>query len=122
MAEALLEQHRHISYAIVAFDDNEEDRKRKERQEEDEILPYMRNIYGFQGAPQVPLQYRDRFGIQVKDPQRNYCVKLSHMFSWEIVDLAHLLNQDILASLFIQMEQGMVVDKNTTPSTVFYSF
>lgn len=60
-------------------------------------LPYMRNLSKYLGSPQRPLEYRDRFGALMEDPNRDYCRKLTHMFSWEILELAEMCKDDIEA-------------------------
>lgn len=72
------------------------EKKRKRKRIEDE-LPYMKNLSKYLGAPQRPLEYRDRFGSLMEDPNRDYCKKLTHMFSWEIIELAELCKFDIEA-------------------------
>ena len=85
-----------IVASVYSEDDSESDRRRK-RKLEHEALPFMQNKARVFGAPQLPLESRDRFGRMVEDPNRNYCKKLTHMYSWEIQDLADLLKEEICA-------------------------
>ena len=82
-----------IGNHIFSTETRQESKKRREA--EVAQLPLMQNLYHFREGPQVPLPYRDRFGAIMKDPNRNYCRKLTHMFSWEILDLAYILKAEI---------------------------
>ena len=70
--------------------------ERKKRKLELEERPNMQKFCcRFLGKPQLPLPYRDRFGNLCADPNRNYCKKLTHMYSWEILELAEMLKDEI---------------------------
>ena len=70
--------------------------EKNKRKRELEERPIMENLCSrYLGKPQLPLPYQDRFGNLCADPNRNYCKKLTHMFSWEILDLANLLKDEI---------------------------
>ena len=78
----------------MAYESNQ-DRKRK-RIQEDENRPLMKNLFVFNAAPQLPLgEYEDLWERFNKDPNRLYCKKLTHMFSWEILDLYALCKEQI---------------------------
>ena len=47
------------------------------------------------GSPMIPLSHVDTFGNLNEDPNRNYCRKLTHLYSWEIQELADLLRVEI---------------------------
>ncbi len=70
--------------ATILTQEETEAEKRRKRKQEHEALPFMQNKARFFGPPQLPLAYRDRFGQMIEDPNRNYCKKLTHMYSWEI--------------------------------------
>jgi hypothetical protein len=70
--------------------------KKKRKKLEIEAQPWMANLYRYLDTrPQTPLQYMDRWGRLIDDPNRQYSRKLTHMFSWEILDLAELLKSEI---------------------------
>ena len=77
------------------FIETDSQKRKKRKKEESEAMPIMKNLFSFTGSPQLPLQYRDRFGRMTEDPNREYCKKLTHMYSWEILDLAELVKDDI---------------------------
>jgi hypothetical protein len=78
-----------------------EAKKRQRFEEECEEAPLMKNIfrqfYENPQRPTVPLRYEDRFGRMMEDPNRGWVKKLTHMFSWEFLELAELLQQKIEA-------------------------
>ena len=79
---------------ILTLSDPLEDRKKRKRELDER--PNMQNLCcRFLGKPQLPLPYRDRFGNLCADPNRNYCKKLTHMYSWEILELAEILKEQI---------------------------
>jgi DDE superfamily endonuclease len=80
--------------ATLSSRETDAERRRKRKAIED-TLPYMKNLYSYRGEPRNALAYRDRFGALADDPNRNYCKKLTHMYSWEILDLAELLKDAI---------------------------
>lgn len=86
-----------INAGFMLFEENESDRNKKRKAVEQESLPFMKNIYRYHEGPQSPLEYRDRFGMMTEDINRQYCKKLTHMYSWEIVELAEILKDDIEA-------------------------
>ena len=47
------------------------------------------------GSPMIPLSYIDTFENLIQDPNRDYCRKLTHLYSWEIQELADLLKEEI---------------------------
>ena len=47
------------------------------------------------GSPMIPLSYVDTFGNLIEDPNRDYCRKLTHLYSWEIQEIADLLKDEI---------------------------
>ena len=69
--------------------------KSRKRELEEDTMPTMKNLFSFRFQPQHPLPFRSRFGDLMRDPGRNYSRKLTHMFSWEIVDLAELCKTGI---------------------------
>ena len=69
--------------------------KSKKRQLEEDTMSTMKNLFSFRSKPQTPLPFRSRFGELMSDPGRNYSRKLTHMFSWEIIDLADLCKSRI---------------------------
>jgi hypothetical protein len=71
--------------------------KSRKRALEADSMPTMKNLFSFRFKAQTPLPYRSRFGQLMQDPGRNYSKKLTHMFSWEIVDLAQLCKTRIEA-------------------------
>ena len=88
VAIAAFQQKISLVHALV-FEDDEETEKRKKRRLEYESLPVMYNLPSTRdGPPVVPIPYRDRFGNMTEDPNRDYVRKLTHMYSWEIVELA----------------------------------
>jgi len=63
--------------------------RRKKRKMENEGIPVMYHLPSTRdGPPVIPIPHRDRFGKLTEDPNRDYVRKLTHMYSWEIVDLA----------------------------------
>lgn len=95
-------QQQGIINAILAIQCTAVQRKRlerKRRREELGELPLMKNLFGFRERPQQPLgPYRDAFGAMTTDVNRNYCQKLTHLYSWELLDLADLVRDDVEAA------------------------
>ena len=78
------------------FENSQQVRKRK-REMEDELRPLIKNLFAFRNRPQLPLgPFTDRWGKLSLDENRLYAKKLTHMFSWEIVDLHALCEHLIL--------------------------
>jgi hypothetical protein len=46
-------------------------------------------------SPLLPLSFTDSFGRMIEDPNRQYSKKLTHLYSWEIVELAELCKAEI---------------------------
>ena len=68
----------------MIFVETENDRSRK-RKREDELRPLMKNLFTFRDKPLVPLgPGKDRWGQMTEDTNRQYCKKLTHMYSWEL--------------------------------------
>lgn len=86
-----------VTAAVPVLLSDDTDHKRKKRQLELEDRALMENVCSrYLGKPQLPLPYRDRVGNLCADPNRNYCKKLTHMYSWEFLELAELLKEEIL--------------------------
>ena len=85
--------------AIAAFEElfgESQELKRRRLKERADELPYMKNLsFRYWNGPQAPLVYRDRYARLIADPGRQYCRKLTHLFDWEILDLAELLKTEI---------------------------
>ena len=98
-AIACLAAHQQLLVSAHAVLQNEtEEQKRNKRKFEHEQQPLMKYLFKFRGKPQVPLRLFDRFGALMEDPNRQYCKKLTHLFDFEIVDLAALCENDIKAA------------------------
>ena len=70
--------------------------KRQRLKERVGELPYMKNLsFRYWNGPQAPLVYQDRYARLIADPGRQYCKKLTHLFDWEILDLAELMKVEI---------------------------
>ena len=82
-------QQQGIINAILAIQCTAVQRKRlerKRRREELGELPLMKNLFGFRERPQQTLgPYRDAFGAMTTDVNRNYCQKLTHLYSWVLL-------------------------------------
>lgn len=77
----------------LLFVESAEETRRKKRKMEREALPHMRNICGHE-SPLLPLgPPKDRFGNLCADPNREYVKKLTHMYSWEVIALAELVQK-----------------------------
>lgn len=77
------------------FDESRESKRRRLKSQVEE-LPYMKNLsFRYWNGPQSPLVYQDRYARLTADPGRQYCKKLTHLFDWEILDLAELLKLEI---------------------------
>jgi hypothetical protein len=56
----------------------------------------MKNLFNFRERPIRPLgPGKNRWGQLVEDENREYCKKLTHMYSWEIEGLLELCKDDI---------------------------
>ena len=75
-----------------------QDKKRK-RELEDENRPLMKNLFFlFPEGPQSPLgPHTNRWNKMKHDENRQYCKKLTHMFSWEILRLFEMCKNEIAA-------------------------
>lgn len=83
---ALLSSNSLVANELM-FSTTPADRRRK-RKFEDEKRSIMKNLFTFREHPQVPLGPAiNRFGSLVNDENRDYCKKLTHMYSWEIEEL-----------------------------------
>jgi hypothetical protein len=70
--------------------------KRKRREGELEERLIMKNLFAFRESPQRPLgPCADRFGRMTEDANRQYCKQLTHLYSWEISELANLMKDEI---------------------------
>jgi len=70
--------------------------KRKRREGELEERLIMKNLFAFRESPQRPLgPCADRFGRMTEDANRQYCKQLTHLYSWEISELANLMKAEI---------------------------
>jgi len=83
------------NFVIISNSNLSERQKRKRKQEDYEAMPLMANLYRYREAGIIPLPYIDRFGAMCADPGRQYCKKLTHMYDWEIEDLANELSAEI---------------------------
>ena len=79
-----------VSSDLLLLDDQEE--KRKRIREEVDGLPFMKNKFYWRGVRR-PLEYSDRFGKVCADVGRDSCRKLTHLYEWELLTLAELLNE-----------------------------
>ena len=75
-----------------------ERQRRKRRHDELEERPIMKNLYKFRESPQIPLGPAvDRFGAMVADINRGYVKQLTHLYSWELLELAELVKAGVEA-------------------------
>ena len=63
-----------------------------------DALPIMKKLFSFRERPQLAIPNHDSLGNLGEDPNRGYSRKLTHMFSWEIEDLADLCKNQILST------------------------
>ena len=82
---------------LLQVESNEKEEQRKKRKREHELMDNMQNMVPPHSAPTIPIPYRNRFGVLMADPNRQYVKRLTHMYSWEIVELAELLKPYISA-------------------------
>ena len=80
---------------LEALEGSSDAKRRRQFEDEVEEQALMKNFRWIPSGRQLPLVYRDKFGLMTEDPAREYCKKLTHMYSWEILELAELCRAEI---------------------------
>ena len=80
---------------LLTHDGNSAKKRLEKKKLEQAGRAIMANLYTFHATPTEPIPYRNRFGLLMVDPHRDYVKSFTSLYSWEILELVEKLRPAI---------------------------